>query len=179
MTTSPAQSTELRRLATVLLEATRARTAANASGSLRECEAAYGAFAEASAEYEDASEPSVVLALLDEVDALRAQLEAPYPCDICCGVGLRSGTPCVCGGPGTPQYIIHGLRVRVREVELDLDRMNARVEIAEADRKEAVRALRQSEWKATQNPDDHRLSGAGVCCCPRGASCPFSMREAQ
>lgn len=52
-------------------------------------------------------------AVQDKEQVTRELEEAkkPVPCGVCCGSPLKSGRQCICGGVGTEQAEMHGLRV--------------------------------------------------------------------
>ena len=58
--------------------------------------------------------------------AERALLAEPEPtpynkCSVCCGMPLKSGRECICGGVGTEAAEMHGLRMHCFELQYKLD----------------------------------------------------------
>ncbi len=72
----------------------------------------------------------VILQLCDLVAALRLQLaeaQRPIPCGVCGGRPLASGRPCICGGHGTEQAEMHGLRVALFDAEKEIETLSTQL----------------------------------------------------
>lgn len=54
---------------------------------------------------------------LTAAQAEAERLKAPVMCSVCCGQPLKSGRECICGGTGTEQAEMHGLRVECFRLE--------------------------------------------------------------
>lgn len=79
--------------------------------------------------------PHDLESLQAEMDALKQRLEAAEKCSTCYGTLHASGKVCVCGGTNRREDEVRGLRVAVLESE-------QRLEVAERERSEAKRELR-------------------------------------
>lgn len=64
-----------------------------------------------------------------DVAVMKAALKEarrPAMCGVCCGTGKpTSGKPCICGGAGTEQAEMHGLRVALFEAHDEIERLSA------------------------------------------------------
>lgn len=70
---------------------------------------------------DDPGDPTLAKFLALVIDLHKAATHpGPGPCNVCCGMPLPSGKPCICGGTGTEWAETQGLRERCFELEDEL-----------------------------------------------------------
>lgn len=75
---------------------------------------------------------SAVRTALTAAQAEAERVKAPVMCSVCCGQPLKSGRECICGGTGTEQAEMHGLRVECFRLEDENATLRAQLAAAEA-----------------------------------------------
>jgi len=61
----------------------------------------------------------------------------PTPCNVCLGEPLKSGRQCICGGIGTEQAELQGLRERCFDLEARVEELETKLDNAEWQRRYA------------------------------------------
>ncbi len=82
---------------------------------------------------EQANDLTVALQRAETAERERDELRKPVLCGVCLGRPLASGRKCVCGGIGTEQAEMHGLRVVAFDIDGKLAASEQRVAALEQD----------------------------------------------
>lgn len=77
--------------------------------------------------------------IANERQAALDEAKKPIACSVCLGQPLKSGRPCICGGVGTEQAEMHGLRVALFDAQAALGEAKRREDHINGARNESNR----------------------------------------